>query len=89
MISILKEYIWVILFVGWGMPLGIYRSRFRKIAYQTDSWMINIKPVFFKEIKALVGNLYPEDTAYLKTRNFYRFYLLVYIVLFAISQLFS
>jgi peroxiredoxin Q/BCP len=44
--------IWMILFVVWGLPLGYYRSKFRKIVYQTDSWIINIKPVFRKEIKA-------------------------------------
>ena len=37
MTAFIKEYIWIILFSIWGLPLGIYRSRFRKIAYQTDS----------------------------------------------------
>jgi len=86
MIAFIKEYIWVILFIVWGLPLGIYRSRFRKIAYQTDSWVINIKPVFLKELKALFGNLFPDNEKYLKIRNFYRFYILVYLVLFLLSQ---
>jgi thioredoxin-dependent peroxiredoxin len=74
--------IWLILFVLWGLPLTFYRSKFRKIVYQTESWTINFKPLFLKELKALFGNLYPGNKEYLKFRNFYRFYLLVYILLF-------
>ena len=87
MIEWIKEHIWLILFVIWGLPLGVYRSRFRKITYRTDSWVINIKPVFLKELKALVGNLYPGDIEYLRVRNFYRGYLLIYLTLFVLSQL--
>jgi len=75
------ENIWLILFVVWGLPLTFYRSKFRKIVYQTDSWTINIKPYFWKELKALFGNIYPDDRNYLKMRNFYRFYLIIYLVL--------
>lgn len=78
----IKENIWLILFVIWGLPLGYYRSKFRKIVYQTDNWIINIKPVFLKEIKGLFGNLYPDNSQYKKFRNFYLFYLLVYMLLF-------
>ncbi|MEI7676605.1 MAG: peroxiredoxin [Bacteroidales bacterium] len=74
--------IWLILFLSWGLPLTIYRSKFRKMVYQTDSWTINIKPVFMKELKGLIGNLYPENAKYKKFRNFYRFYLFVYLILF-------
>ncbi len=74
--------VWLILFVVWGFPLTHYRSRFRKIVYQTESWLINIKPVFVDEIKALFGNVFPDNREYLKMRNFYRFYLLVYLLLF-------
>ena len=74
--------IWLIFFIVWGFPLTFYRSKFRKIVYQTDSWTINIKPYFWKELKALFGNLYPENRNYLKLRNFYRFYLIVYLLLF-------
>ena len=76
--------IWFLLFLIWGLPLGFYRSKFRKIVYQTDSWIINIKPVFWKEIKALFGNLYPENKMYIKFRNFYRFYLSIYLILFVL-----
>lgn len=74
--------IWFILFVVWGLPLGYYRSRFRKMVYQTDSWVINIKLVFWKELKGLFGNIYPENLKYKKLRNFYLFYLAIYLVLF-------
>ena len=77
-----SKHIWLILFIVWGIPLTYYRSKFRKIVYQTDSWLINIKPLFFKEIKALTGTLYPDNKKYIKFRNFYRFYLLIYLVLF-------
>ncbi len=81
--------IWFILFIVWGLPLTYYRSKFRKIVYRTDSWIINIKPYFLKELKALFGNMYPENLNYLKLRNFYRFYLSVYLLLFALYLTFS
>ncbi|HSN50706.1 MAG TPA: peroxiredoxin, partial [Bacteroidales bacterium] len=83
------ERIWLLLFIAWGLPLTIYRSRFRKIVYQTKSWTINIKPVFTKELKALFGNIYPENKIYLKFRNFYRFYLAIYLLLFALYFVFN
>ena len=82
----MSEYlnIWLILFVVWGLPLTYYRSKFRKIVYQTDSWLINIKPLFLKELKGIFGNLYPENQTYLKMRNFYRIYLTIYLILFTL-----
>ena len=74
--------IWLILFILWGLPLTFYRNRFRKLVYQTDNWTINIKPYFTKELKALFGNMYPDNLNYLKFRNFYRFYLVIYMLLF-------
>jgi len=76
------------LFFIWSFPLSHYRSRFRKIVYQTEDWKINIKPLFKKEAIGLVGNLFPEDATYLKMRNFYRFYLVVYLVLFFLWRYF-
>lgn len=81
--------IWLILFFAWGLPLTFYRSKFRKIVYATDSWTINIKPIFMKELKALFGNMYPENKSYLKFRNFYRFYLIIYMLLFTSYLTFS
>jgi len=76
------ENIWLILFFAWGLPLTFYRSKFRKMVYQTDSWTINIKPYFGKELKALFGTMYHDNKDYLKLRNFYRFYLIIYLLLF-------
>jgi len=85
----LLKNIWFILFIVWGLPLTFYRGKFRKIVYQTDSWTINIKPCFMKELKALFGNMYPDNKNYLKFRNFYRFYLLIYMLLFISYLTFS
>lgn len=85
----LSKNIWLILFIVWGLPMTYYRSKFRKIVYQTDDWLINIKPLFIKEIKGLLGNLYPENKDYLKQRNFYRFYLVIYAILFFLYLQFS
>ena len=85
----ITKNIWLIIFVAWGLPLGYYRSKFRKIVYQTDSWLINIKPYFLKEIKGLLGNIYPEDIKYKKFRNFYLFYLIIYFLLFAAYLIFD
>ncbi len=54
------------------------------MVYRTNNWIINIQPRFGKEIKALFGNIYPDDKSYLRFRNFYRFYLSVYLLLFII-----
>lgn len=77
------ENIWLILFILWSLPLINYRSKFRKMVYRTDNWTINIKPIFWKEIKAIFGNIFPYDKLYIKMRNFYRIYLVVYFLLFA------
>jgi dolichol kinase len=76
-----KFILLIILFI-WGAPSSYFRSKFRKIVYNTIDWKINIKPVFFKEIKALVFNIYPENNNYIRVRNYYRFYLLVYAIIF-------
>ena len=89
MIEFIKNNIWLILFIIWGLPLSVYRSRFRKVGYQTDDWKINIKPLFIKEVKGLFGNLYPENSDYIKQRNFYRFYLAIYTALFIAYQIYS
>lgn len=81
--------IWFILFVAWGLPLGYYRSKFRKMVYQTDSWLINIKPVFGKELKGLFGNIYPDNLKYKRFRNFYLFYLAIYLILFIAYLIFD
>ena len=77
----------LIILIIWGIPSTYFRSKFRKIVYQTDDWKINIKPLFKKEIVGLFTNMYPDNKTYLKTRNHYRIYLAVYLVLFIIYYL--
>ena len=81
-----KQLIFLILMI-WSIPSTYFRSKFRKIVYQTDDWKINIKPLFKKEIVGLFTNMYPDNTNYLKTRNYYRIYLAIYLVLFIIYNL--
>ena len=82
MMIFLQHNLWLILFLVWGLPLTWFRSKFRKLVYQTDSWTINIKPLFMKELKALFGNTLPENRKYKRLRNSYRAYLAIYLVLF-------
>ena len=79
----MKLFIFIVLII-WGLPSTFLRSDFRKIVYKTNDWKINIKPVFLKEIKGLLFNIYPDDDKYLKSRNFYRIYLIIYLILFMI-----
>ena len=76
----------LIILIIWGIPSTYFRSKFRKIVYQTDDWKINIKPLFKKEIIGLFSNMYPGNKDYLKTRNYYRIYLIVYLILFIIYK---
>ena len=80
---IMKLFIFIVLIL-WGLPSTFLRSDFRKIVYKTNDWKINIKPIFLKEIKGLLFNIYPEDDKYLKSRNLYRIYLIIYLILFII-----
>lgn len=79
----MKHFIFIVLIL-WGLPSTFFRSDFRKIVYKTNDWKINIKPIFLKEIKGLLFNIYPENDKYLKSRNLYRVYLIIYLILFII-----
>ena len=81
--STMKLFIFIVLIL-WGLPSTFLRSDFRKIVYKTNDWKINIKPIFLKEIKGLLFNIYPYDDKYLKSRNLYRIYLIIYLILFII-----
>lgn len=81
--STMKLFIFIVLIL-WGLPSTFLRSDFRKIVYKTNDWKININPIFLKEIKGLLFNIYPEDDKYLKSRNLYRIYLIIYLILFII-----
>ena len=78
------DYCLFIALIVWGIPSNFFRSKFRKIVYQTDDWKINIKPIFIKELKALFFNIFPENDQYIKVRNQYRIYLMVYLLLFIV-----
>ena len=82
----ISKYVFILLVV-WGIPSTFFRSKFRKIVYQTDDWKINIKPLFIKELKALFFNILPGNNNYIKVRNQYRLYLVVYLFLFIIYVL--
>ena len=82
----MSKYIFILLII-WGIPSTFFRSKFRKIVYQTDDWKINIKPLFVKELKGLFFNIFPNNNHYIKTRNQYRLYLGVYLFLFIIYAL--
>ena len=82
----ISKYVFILLVV-WGIPSTFFRSKFRKIVYQTDDWKINIKPLFVKELKGLFFNIFPENIDYIKVRNQYRLYLVVYLFLFIIYVL--
>ena len=83
---LIENYFFVLLFL-WGIPSTYFRSNFRKIVYQTNDWKINIKPVFIKELKGLFFNIYPNNKNYLKQRNIYRFYLIIYIILLLVYMI--
>lgn len=76
--------VFFVLLLLWGIPSTYFRSKFRKLVYQTEDWRINIQPLFKRELVGLFSNLYPEDPVYLKLRNQYRLYLLVYLGLFLV-----
>ena len=82
----ISKYIFILLII-WGIPSTFFRSKFRKIIYQTDDWKINIKPLFVKELKGLFFIIFPNNNDYIKTMNQYRLYLGVYLFLFIIYAL--
>jgi peroxiredoxin Q/BCP len=84
MSDILDKNLLLIVLILWGIPSTYFRSKFRKIVYKTEDWKINIMPLFKKEIKGLFLNTCPEDENYIKVRNSYRLYLVVYVILFIV-----
>ncbi len=78
----MTKNILLIALILWGIPSTYFRSKFRKIVYQTNDWKINIKPLFKKEILGLFLNIYPENDEYIKVRDYYRIYLFIYLILF-------
>ena len=82
----MDHYLFIALLI-WGLPSTFFRSKFRKIVYQTNDWKINIKPIFLKELKGLLFNTFPANPEYIKARNQYRIYLVVYLLLFIVYTL--
>ncbi len=80
MIMLLLDNFWLILFIALGLPLLTYRSKFRKIVYQTDSWVINIKPLFTDELRGLIGSHSVDHPKYKKFRNYYRTFLVLFLI---------
>jgi peroxiredoxin Q/BCP len=70
-------------FFVWSLPLGWLRSKWRKMVYQTDSWWINIKPVFGRELKILFGFINLEKPEEVRMVRNYRVYLIIYLLLLA------
>ncbi|MBP1594459.1 MAG: alkyl hydroperoxide reductase/Thiol specific antioxidant/Mal allergen [Bacteroidetes bacterium] len=80
MIMLLLDNFWLILFIALGLPLLTYRSKFRKIVYQTDSWVINIKPLLTDELRGLIGSHSVDHPKYKKFRNYYRTFLVLFLI---------
>ena len=73
----------------WGIPSTYFRSKFRKIIYETNDWKINIKPLFKKELIGLLFKISSKNKDYIKTRNHYRIYLIIYGILFLVYSIIS
>jgi len=84
----MKNLILIILIL-WGIPSTYFRSKFRKIIYETNDWKINIKPLFKKELIGLFSKISSKNNNYIKTRNNYRIYLIIYGILFLVYSLIS
>ena len=79
----MKAVLLIILFI-WGIPSTYFRSKFRKIVYKTNDWRINIKPLFKirsinVQIIALMSNIEPYNSEYIKIRNIIIGYIYLYI----------
>lgn len=81
--------IWFILFIVCVSPLIYYRSKFRKMVYQSTSRNVFIKPVFRKEIKAFFRNGQDHNQEYKKVRNIYRFWMAICLILIGTFFMFN
>ena len=69
----------------WTIRLGTFLfTRIHRAG--EDKRFKHIKPLFKKEIIGLFTNMYPENQDYLKTRNQYRIYLAIYLIIFILYQ---
>lgn len=74
-------FILFVLFFIWSFPALKYRSDFRKMAYRTNDWKINIMPFFIRELSVLFGFEARQSEKELRLIRFYRMYLCVYFAL--------
>ena len=49
----------------WGIPSRCFRSKFRKIIYETNDWIINIKPLFKKQLIGLFFKISSKNKDYI------------------------
>ena len=49
----------------WGIPSTYFRSKFRKIIYETNDWIINIKPLFKKQLIGLFFKISSKNKDYI------------------------
>jgi len=80
-------------YIKWGMlilqliysyPLFKLRYRYRTYVYNDESWDINIKPWFWKEIKYLFYPTLLIDIEKISFAKKYRLYLLGYTLLWGV-----
>jgi len=73
--------IWLGVIIFWGILSVFYRHKFRKMIYRTNDCRKSFQAAFSKEVRGLLGNIYPYDKNYIRIRNIYRLNLFIFIVL--------
>ena len=82
-----EEYIkWGVLIVQfiYSYPLFKLRYKYRTYVYNDNSWSINIKPLFLKEIKYLFCPALLLDIEKINFAKKYRLYLIGYSLLWGV-----
>ncbi len=76
------ESVLLVLFLTWAVPLDYFRTKFRMIVYDTTDWKIAIRPVFLREIRALLGLYTSDHPQFIRYRSLYGAYLVCFFILF-------
>lgn len=71
----------IVAFFLYGIPLWSLRYQFRSTVYKEKSWLINIRPWFWKEIVALFSNRYFHTEEEFRIGKKYRVYLFFHLLL--------
>lgn len=84
-------FTWILLGVLflYTKPLWFWRYQFRTIIYKDKRFIINIKPVFIKEFKALFSNKYFKTKKEMHIANRYRLYLTGLMILLILIKITS